>query len=68
MFGWFRRAPVIPEPEPFLLDKPIKPTAAEWKRANRHFEHPLKCRCSTCTLFAELACMMRLAAGMPKKP
>lgn len=62
---WFsRKAPEVPppEPEPFDLTKAmrINPTAAEWKRANLLFEHPHKCRCSTCRLAAELACMIRL--------
>lgn len=68
---WFRRAPEpIPEPEPLLLTQVIKPTAAEWKRASKlyHGEGP-KCRCSTCTLIAELACMIRLHdAEKGKKP
>jgi len=50
-----------PDPAPLLLTKAmmLKPTAAQWKRANEIFEHPRGCRCSTCRLVAEMAVMIK---------
>jgi hypothetical protein len=56
--------PVTPKPEPAPLQLTkammLKPTAAQWKRANDMFEHPHGCRCSTCRLVAELAVMIKI--------
>lgn len=47
------------EEGPLLLTEVVAPTPAEWRRANRIFEHQIGCRCSTCRLAAELAFMVR---------
>jgi hypothetical protein len=37
----------------------LKPSPAQWLRANKMFEHPRGCRCSTCRLVAEMAVMIQ---------
>ena len=60
--------PTVPRPPapasqevPLELTKKmiLKPTPAQWLRANRMFEHPRGCRCSTCRLVAEMAVMIQ---------
>jgi len=45
--------------EPYLLTEAVRPTAADYRRANRLFEHTLGCRCSTCRLTADLGSVVR---------
>ena len=40
------------------------PQPREWLNANRLFEHPRGCRCSTCELAAGLAAYIRFKEGM----
>jgi hypothetical protein len=49
MFNPFRK----PEP-PLLLADPVLPAPELWRSANALFDHPRGCRCSTCTLAANL--------------
>jgi hypothetical protein len=42
----------------------IRPHAADWRRANRMFEHPAGCRCSTCHLVADLGRAVRDQEGL----
>lgn len=56
----FADEPRLLAEEPLELTKEmmIKPTAAQWKNANKLFGHPHRCRCSTCQLAADLAVMI----------
>lgn len=48
------------EKEPLTLtDRVGRPATREWTVANRLFDHPRGCRCSTCGLVATLAAMIR---------
>lgn len=53
--------PASQEPPVLELTKrmELRPSAAQWLRANRMFEHPRGCRCSTCRSTAELAVMIQ---------
>lgn len=43
----------------------VRPRSGDWRRANRLFEHPTGCRCSTCRLAADLGRAVRDQEKLP---
>jgi hypothetical protein len=53
----------VPRPSGHPFAPNVKPQQRDWKTANKLFDHPSGCNCSTCTLTASLGVQVRQQWG-----